>query len=174
MRTEARHVVLCGLSGAGKSTVGKLVAAALNRPFVDIDAIVEREAGVSIATLFARDGEAAFRAHEREVASRWLASAEPVVISLGGGALENDATLADAREHFLVWLDAPVELLVGRLRRDDRPLLAGDPLGRLTELAARRRPRYAQAALRVDASSESDAVAAQIAAAFGRPAEQAV
>jgi shikimate kinase len=160
---SVRHVVFCGTAGSGKTTVGALVARALGRDFVDIDRMVERAAGHSVQAIFARDGEAVFRAHERAAVVRALADPKPTVISLGGGALEDDATFADARRHTLVWLKATVPTLVARLSGNgERPLLAGDPLAQLHELAAAREPRYRQAHLIVDASLAPKGVAASV------------
>jgi shikimate kinase len=158
---DRRHLVLCGLSGAGKSTVGPLLAQRLGRPFVDVDHAVEDEAGRTVREIFAREGERAFRARERAAVVRALATAEPAVIALGGGALEDDASLADALEQTLVWLDAPVRVLVPRIG-DDRPLLAGNPEERLAALAAKRAPRYGRARVTVDATRPPDAVVAEI------------
>jgi len=159
----ARHVVFCGTAGSGKTTVGALVARALGRRFVDIDRAVEREAGVSVGEIFSREGEGAFRARERAAVVRALAAPEAAVISLGGGALENDETFADARRHTLVWLHATLPTLAARLEGNaDRPLLADDPLARLQELAAAREPRYRQAHLTVDASLAPKGVAASV------------
>jgi shikimate kinase len=158
-----RHVVFCGTAGAGKTTVGALVARALGRDFVDIDRSVEREAGMSVQAIFAQHGEAAFRKRERAAAARALASDRPAVISLGGGALEDDATLADACRHTLVWLKATVPTLATRLSANgDRPLLSGDPLAKLRILAAEREPRYRQAHLVVDAGLAPKGVAASV------------
>jgi len=158
-----RHVLFCGTAGSGKTTVGALVARALGREFVDVDRVVERAAGISVAAIFARDGEAAFRVAERAAVVRVLSSAKPAVISLGGGALEDDATFADARSHTLVWLKASVPTLAARLAGNgDRPLLAGDPLAKLQELAAAREPRYRQAHVIVDASLAPKGVAASV------------
>ena len=158
-----RHVVFCGTAGSGKTTVGALVARALGREFVDIDRMVERASGCSVQAIFARDGEAAFRSLERAAVIAALAADQPAVISLGGGALENDATFGDARRHTLVWLKATVPTLVARLAGNgERPLLAGDPLAKLNELAAAREPRYRQAHLIVDASLAPKGVAASV------------
>ena len=159
----ARHILFCGTAGSGKTTVGALVARALGREFVDVDRMVERAAGASVSAIFARDGEAGFRAHERAAVVRALGAAKPAVISLGGGALENDATFADARNHTLVWLKATVPTLAARLSGNgERPLLAGDPLAKLHELAAAREPRYRQAHVIVDASLAPKGVAASV------------
>jgi shikimate kinase len=158
-----RHILFCGTAGSGKTTVGALVARALGRDFVDIDRLVERAAGSSVQAIFARDGEAAFRAQERAAVVRALGAAKPAVISLGGGALENDDTFADARRHTLVWLKATVPTLASRLSGNgERPLLAGDPLAKLHELAAEREPRYRQAHVIVDASLAPKGVAASV------------
>lgn len=164
MRAEPKHVVLCGLSGAGKSTVGPLVARRLRRPFVDVDRAVEADAGASVRELFARDGERAFRARERAAVERALAGTVPAVIALGGGALEDDATLTATLRHTLVFLDAPPAALVPRVAGNDRPLLAGDPMARLAALAQARAPRYRRAHVVVDATRPPAAVAGAICA----------
>lgn len=158
-----RHILFCGTAGSGKSTVGALVARALGRDFVDVDRAVERAAGMSVATIFSSEGEAAFRVRERAAVVAALAAAKPAVISLGGGALENDDTFADARRHTLVWLKATVPTLATRLSGNgDRPLLTGDPLAKLHALAAEREPRYRQAHVIVDASLAPKGVAASV------------
>ncbi len=157
------HILFCGTAGSGKTTVGALVARALGREFIDIDRMVEREGGCSVATIFARDGEPAFRVRERAAVARALAAPQPAVISLGGGALEDDVTFAAAKQHTLVWLKATVPTLVARLAGNgDRPLLAGDPLARLHALAAAREPRYRQAHVIVDAGLAPKGVAASV------------
>lgn len=158
-----KHIVFCGTAGSGKTTVGALVARALGRDFVDIDRMVEREAGASVATIFARDGEAAFRETEAAAVARALADPRAAVISLGGGALETDVTFAAARRHTIVWLKASVPTLAARLSGNgDRPLLAGAPLARLSALAAEREPRYRQAHVIVDAGLAPKGVAASV------------
>lgn len=158
-----RHILFCGTAGSGKTTVGALVARALGRDFVDVDRAVERTAGTSVATIFATEGEAAFRVRERAAVVQALAGTKAAVISLGGGALENDDTFADARRHTLVWLKATVPTLATRLSGNgDRPLLTGDPLAKLHALAAEREPRYRQAHVIVDASLAPKGVAASV------------
>jgi shikimate kinase len=158
-----RHVVFCGTAGSGKTTVGALVARALGRDFVDIDRVVERNAGMSVQAIFARDGEAAFRSRERAAVAAALDAAKPAVISLGGGALEDDATFAGVRAHTLVWLRATVPTLASRLcGNGERPLLAGDTLAKLHALAAAREPRYRAAHVIVDASLAPKGVAASV------------
>ncbi len=176
MRTE--HIFLCGTAGTGKSTVGTLVAKALGRPFIDIDREVELEAKTSIAELFVREGEPAFRARERAAVLRVLDRDDACVVALGGGALENDDTFADARQHTLVWLHAPLATLAARVGSGTtRPLLAGDPLARLRELAARREARYRAAHITINANPAPRAVAAVVVAELARragPAEARV
>jgi shikimate kinase len=147
-----RTIVLVGLMGVGKTTVGRRLAARLNRPFVDADEEIERAAGLSVAEIFARFGEAHFRDGERRVIARLL-DGERMVLATGGGAFMNDATRALILERATaIWLDADIEVLAERVRRraGTRPLLAnGDPAKKLAELAAIRNPIYAQAPIHV-------------------------
>ena len=148
---RGRPIVLVGMMGAGKSTVGKRLAGRLHLPFVDADTEIGAAAGVPIAEIFARDGEAAFRDGERRVIAR-LIDGTPKVIATGGGAFMQ----ADTRQLILerataVWLDADIDVLAERVaRRDNRPLLKDkDPKTVLRELAALRNPVYALAPIRV-------------------------
>ena len=153
--TTDRPIVLVGLMGAGKSTVGRRLAERLGLPFVDSDEEIERAAGCPIAEIFERFGEAGFRDGERRVVRR-LIDGEPKVIATGGGAFIDPETRALILERCIaVWLDADVATLAGRVgRRSHRPLLAGkDPIALLTELAAIRGPAYAEAHLRVASDS---------------------
>lgn len=150
-RAPARPIVLVGLMGVGKSTVGRRLAHRLDIPFVDADGEIEAAAGMSVAEIFDRFGEAYFRDGERRVIQR-LIDGVPKVIATGGGAFVQDDTRAlILREALAIWLDAPIEVLVERVRRrDTRPLLrARDPGEVLRELAARRNPLYAEAPIRV-------------------------
>ena len=166
---RAEHIVFCGTAGSGKSTVGTLVAKALGRPFVDIDREVEMEAGTSVADLFAREGEPAFRKRERAAVRRTLDRDDACVVALGGGALENDDTFADVRQELLVWLHAPVGTLAARVGSGTtRPLLTGDPLARLRELAARREARYRAAHVTVNANPAPKIVASAVLAELER------
>ena len=150
-RWQREPVVLVGLMGVGKSTVGKRLAHRLGLPFVDADDAIAEAAGMSIPEIFAQYGEPYFRDGERRVIQR-LIDGRPKVIATGGGAFVNDATraliLSDA---LAIWLDADIDVLVERVRRrDTRPLLRGrDPATVLRELAAVRNPLYAQAHIRV-------------------------
>jgi chorismate synthase len=137
------HVYLCGLPGSGKSTVGPLLASALGLPFVDLDARIEQEAGRAIPEIFTTEGEAGFRA--REAAQVREASRGPrSVIALGGGAVTSRAVRHHVRRSgHLLWLRGPVDLCATRAATG-RPLLAGDPAGKLAALAAAREPLYAR------------------------------
>lgn len=148
---EQRTIVLVGLMGVGKSTVGRRLAARLGLPFVDADKEIEDAAGLTIPEIFERFGEDAFRDGERRVIQRLL-DGTPRVIATGGGAFMNDETRKLILEKATaVWLDADIDTLVQRVgRRDGRPLLKDkDPRDVLTELARVRNPIYAQAPIRV-------------------------
>jgi shikimate kinase len=145
--TARRHVVLVGLSGAGKTTTGRLVAAALGGPFVDLDAAVERRAGKSIRRIFAEDGEPAFRTQETECARAAL-SGPPAILAAGGGYLENETNRAAARtEGLVIYLSVGIDAAVARLRGvAGRPMIDGpDRAARLRELLARREQGYLEA-----------------------------
>jgi shikimate kinase len=147
-----RSIVLVGMMGAGKSALGRRLAAALGLPFTDADWAIEAAAGTTIANIFEEIGEAAFRERERQVIARLLRG-ERQVVALGGGAFIDPDTRALVRERAIsIWLRADLEVLVKRTaRRDDRPLLAGgDPRARLAALLEQRAPIYAQADLVVD------------------------
>ncbi|MCE2474243.1 MAG: shikimate kinase [Alphaproteobacteria bacterium] len=155
-----RHLVLVGLMGAGKSAIGRRLAEALARPFADSDTVIEEEAGQTIADMFARDGEEAFRRVEEAVLGRLLEGA-PAVIATGGGAFLRPTNRARIREAALsVWLRADLDVLVGRIRRPaTRPLLAGDDLrDTLTSLMRKRYPVYAAADVVVDSEDVDRAV----------------
>ena len=147
-----RPIVLVGLMGVGKSTVGKRLAARLGLPFVDADHAIEEAADLSIAEIFEKFGEAHFRDGERRVISR-LIEGEPKVIATGGGAFMQPETRTLILERAIaIWLDADIEVLVDRVRRRSgtRPLLNGrDEHKVLTELAAVRNPVYALAPIHI-------------------------
>jgi shikimate kinase len=150
-----RCIVLVGLMGAGKTTVGRRLARRLGLPFVDSDSEIELAADHSIAEIFQRFGEEGFRDGERRVIAR-LIDGPPKVIATGGGAFMNDETRALILDRCIaVWLEADPETLAGRVaRRNHRPLLHGkDPLPLLRELSALRNPVYAQAHLHVQSHS---------------------
>lgn len=148
-----RPVVLVGMMGVGKSSVGKRVAALLHVPFVDADDEIEAAAQMTIPEIFAAYGEAHFRDGERRVIARLMDDGHArKVIATGGGAFCNAETRALILERGIaVWLDSDVDTLVERTaRKDNRPLLReGDPRAILTELRETRRPAYSQAPIHV-------------------------
>jgi len=147
-----RPLVLVGLMGAGKTSVGKRLAALIGVPFSDSDAEIEAAAGMSVSEIFARLGEDAFRDGERRVLARLLSGA-PAVIATGGGAFVDAGTRAEiAAGATSVWLRADLNLLWDRVRdRPHRPLLqTADPRGVLADLLARRSPAYGEADVIVD------------------------
>jgi shikimate kinase len=159
MRTETNlpltvsRVILTGFMGAGKSTVGRLLAEKLGWPFVDTDALIEERTGSNIAQIFAEKGEAAFRALEAE-AVRDCAQMEKVVLALGGGAVESEPTrnaLVRIDQARIVFLDAPLEVMVARCvaqpNAAERPVLADRE--RLSKRLEARLPHYRMAHLTV-------------------------
>lgn len=147
----ARPIVLVGLMGVGKTTIGRRLAKRLDLPFVDADHEIELAAGMTIADIFERFGEAYFRDGERRVIARLIDGA-PRVIATGGGAFMNAETRALILEQATaVWLDSDLDTLAERVgRRNDRPLLAGrDARTVLGDLAKIRNPVYALAPIHV-------------------------
>jgi len=145
-------LVLIGPPTAGKTSVGEVVAKRLGRPFIDVDQVVEQATGRSVAQLFTEWGEAGFRAVESAAAARALASADAVV-SLGGGAVMQQAVRDRLAGHEVVWLDVePSEAaLRASARPGQRPLLGDNPAERIVSLIEERRPTYAGVAtLRLD------------------------
>jgi shikimate kinase / 3-dehydroquinate synthase len=152
-----RSIVLVGLMGAGKTSIGRRLAARLGLPFRDADAEIELAAGCTIPELFARYGESDFRAGERRVIRRLL-SGDPLVLAFGGGAFIDPETRAIAREEAVsIWLRCPLATLLRRCAgRDNRPLLAdGSPAEVLRRLMDARYPVYAEADVIVDCVDES-------------------
>ena len=149
-----RPVVLVGLMGVGKSTVGRRLARRLGLYFVDSDAAIEDASGYSAAEVFERFGESDFRDGERRLVARLIDGAVKV-IATGGGAYVDPRTRELLNERAItVWLDAPVEVLAERTgRRNSRPLLRNDdPKGTLERLNEERRPSYAEAHIHVRSS----------------------
>jgi shikimate kinase len=147
-----RPVVLVGLMGAGKTNIGRRLAARLNLPFFDSDHEIERAAGETVEEIFANRGEQAFREGERRVIARLLAQ-PPHVLATGGGAFMDAKTRAViARRAVSLWLRADLDVLAARVsRRGNRPLLkGGDPRTILAGLMERRYPIYAEADLAID------------------------
>jgi shikimate kinase len=146
-----RPVVLVGLMGVGKSTVGRRLARRLGLPFVDSDSAIADASGFSAAEMYERFGERDFRDGERRLVAR-LIDGEIRVIATGGGAYIDPRTRELLNERAItVWLDAPVDVLAERTgRRDTRPLLRNpDPKGTLERLLDERRPSYEEAHIHV-------------------------
>lgn len=167
-----RPVVLIGLMGAGKSSVGAKLAEMLSVPFADSDAEVERAAGRTIAEIFKDYGEAVFRSGERRVIGRLL-DARPQVLATGGGAfLDGETRAVIAAQAVSVWLKADLDTLVARTEgRTHRPLLAGrDPRAVLAGLIETRYPVYAEAAVHVESlmNQTHEEMAERILAALAR------
>lgn len=147
-----RTVVLVGLMGVGKSSIGKRLAMALDLPFRDADTEIEAAAGRTIAEIFSERGEAQFREGERRVIARLLEQ-PPHVLATGGGAFMNpDTRRLILQRATAVWLKADIEVLARRVgRKTTRPLLIGrDPLEVLKSQAETRYPHYAEAQIAVD------------------------
>jgi shikimate kinase len=152
-----RPIVLVGMMGVGKSSVGKRLAGLLRWPFVDADDEIEKAAQMTISEIFEQHGEAYFRDGERRVIARLIQQnandgGGPKVIATGGGAFVNPETRRLILERSIaIWLDSDVETLLERTaRKDNRPLLRdGDPRKTLTRLREERSPIYAQAPIHV-------------------------
>jgi shikimate kinase len=147
-----RTVALVGMMGAGKTSVGKRLATRLGVPFKDADHEIEAAAGLTVAEIFEKHGEAEFRAGERRVIARLLCDT-PHVLATGGGAFMDATTRAAMKDKaFTIWLRAPVDLLLARVgKRGNRPLLNNpDPKGTLERLLAQRAPTYAEAEFILD------------------------
>ena len=162
----SRSIVLVGMMGVGKSSIGRRLAARLGVPFVDADAEIEKAAGMSIADIFARHGEADFRSGEARVIARLL-DGGPQVLATGGGAVMNaDTRAAIKAKGVSIWLSAEFEVLMRRInkRKNDRPLLqTADPAATLRELLVAREPVYAQADLTVQSREvPHDAIVSEI------------
>ncbi|MDD5301763.1 MAG: shikimate kinase [Elusimicrobia bacterium] len=157
-------IYITGFMGAGKSVVGKELARLLRRPFIDLDLSIEREAGSSVASLFARRGEAAFRELEHKALIR-AARRSGVIVALGGGTLLDPRHRAIVKKGYLVSLSCSRAELVRRLAplRASRPLLAGGTLSaRVGKLLIERREAYAGADWSVSTTVNSPLTAAQL------------
>jgi shikimate kinase len=171
-----RSIVLVGMMGAGKSSVGRRVALRLGIPFVDADSEIEKAAGMSITDIFAIRGEAEFRAGEARVILRLLEGG-PQVLATGGGAFINpDTRAAIAAKGISIWLKAEPDVLMKRIkRRQDRPLLhTADPAATLRKLLDEREPVYALADLTVQSREVThdrivDEIVGAIAGRIGAP-----
>jgi shikimate kinase len=147
-----RSIVLVGMMGAGKSSVGRRLGARLGLPFLDADTEIEAAAGMTIPEIFARHGEPAFRSGEARVIERLLESG-PQVLATGGGAFVNPNTRALIHAKGVsIWLKAEFDVLMRRIkRRSDRPMLkTADPAATLQRLMSERDPFYAEANLTIE------------------------
>lgn len=165
-RLGHRSIVLVGMMGVGKSSIGRRLGARLGLPFVDADTEIEKAAGMSIADIFARHGEADFRSGEARVIARLLQGG-PQVLATGGGAVMNADTRAAIKVQAVsVWLSADFDVLMRRIakRKNDRPMLqTPDPAATLRQLLAEREPVYAQADIAVQSREvPHDAIVTQI------------
>ncbi len=165
-RLGRRSVVLVGMMGVGKSSIGRRLAARLSIPFVDADVEIEKAAGMSIADIFARHGESDFRSGEARVIARLLENG-PQVLATGGGAFMHPDTRQAVRASGVsVWLSAEFDVLMRRIskRKNERPLLrTADPAQTLRRLLAEREPIYAQADLTVQSrETPHDTIVAEI------------
>lgn len=163
-----KTVALVGMMGAGKTSIGKRLAARLDVPFADADHAIEAAAGMSVAEIFAKYGEPEFRRLERSVIARMLRD-PPHVLATGGGAYMDETTRAAMRDcAFTIWLKAPLDILLGRVRKrqvgenhqgQTRPLLANDDMrGTLERLLAQREPVYALADMVLESADEPHAL----------------
>ncbi|HET7084439.1 MAG TPA: shikimate kinase [Rhizomicrobium sp.] len=162
--TLTKTVALVGMMGAGKTSIGKRLAARLEVAFADADHEIEAAAGMTVAEIFAKYGEPEFRRLERSVIARLL-NDPPHVLATGGGAYSDETTRDAMRSYaFTIWLKAPIDILLGRVRKRQehtptRPLLANDDMrGTLERLLAAREPFYAQADMVLESGDEPHAV----------------
>jgi shikimate kinase len=173
--TLTKTVALVGMMGAGKTSIGKRLSTRLEVPFADADHEIESAAGMPVAEIFTKYGEAEFRRLERSVLARLLGE-KPHVLATGGGAYMDESTRAAMKvSAFTIWLKAPVEILLGRVRKrqehdQTRPLLANDDIrGTLERLLTAREPVYATADMVLESGEEPHAALLdKIVAALGR------
>jgi shikimate kinase len=154
-RLKGTNLYFIGMMGAGKSTIGRLVAKQTNYRFFDSDTVIERVAGQSVSEIFAQSGETEFRQLETQVLSQ-LAACPRSVIATGGGAVLDRKNWSYLHHGIVIWLDAPINVLYGRLHGNTtRPLLqTGDLRQKLYTLFEERSPLYALADVRVPISAE--------------------
>jgi shikimate kinase len=173
--TLTKTVALVGMMGAGKTSIGKRLSTRLDVPFADADHEIESAAGMPVAEIFTKYGEPEFRRLERSVLARLLGE-KPHVLATGGGAYIDESTRAAMKASaFTIWLKAPVEILLGRVRKrqehdQTRPLLANDDIrGTLERLLAVREPVYATADMVLESGDEPHAALLdKIVAALGQ------
>jgi shikimate kinase len=165
-RLGRRSIVLVGMMGVGKSSIGRRLAARLGIPFVDADTEIETAAGMSIADIFARHGEAYFRSGEARVIARLLDGGPQVLASGGGAVMHPDTRAAIKSKGISLWLNAEFDVLMRRInkRKNDRPMLqTADPAETLRQLLAEREPFYTLADLTVQSREvPHDAIVSEI------------
>ena len=141
-----KPILLIGMMGCGKSTIGRLLSQRMKRPLIDLDEEIARAAGQSIPEIFAAEGDAGFRVHETEALGRAL-DADAAVIATGGGIVTREENIRMMREKgIVVWLCRPLEDMIADVRQDTRPNLAGDKEERMRTLYAQRERLYKAAA----------------------------
>jgi shikimate kinase len=160
-----RSIVLVGMMGVGKTTVGRKLASLLNLPFVDADEEIERAAHMTVPEIFAQYGESYFRDGERRVIARLVGASAPgrKVLATGGGAFVDPETRALILDRAIaVWIDSDIDTLLERVgRKDNRPLLRqGDPRAILTNLRQTREPFYREAPVHVISGQQPHAATA--------------
>lgn len=157
LEPRRRTIALIGLRGAGKSTIGRELAGELARPFVELDALIEDEAGLSLAEIFELHGESYYRRLERDVLTRLLAAGQACILATGGSLVNESATYQFLKSNTLtVWLKAnPKQHLERVAAQGDRRPMAGraDPLAELRSLLKQREPLYREAEIVVDTSA---------------------
>jgi shikimate kinase len=165
-RLGARSIVLTGMMGVGKSSIGRRLAARLGVPFTDADTEIEKAAGMSIPDIFARHGEADFRNGEARVIARLLDSGPQVLASGGGAVMNADTRAAIKAKGVSIWLKAELDVLMRRIakRKHERPMLhTDDPAETLRQLLIAREPVYALADLIVQSREvPHDAIVTEI------------
>ncbi len=162
---NGRSIVLVGIMGVGKSTIGKRMAQYLDITFIDADKEIEKAAGMSIEDIFDQFGEEAFRSGEKKVIKRLMGEGQKI-LATGGGAFMNEEIREDIKEGGVsVWLDADLEILMKRVqRRSDRPLLKEeDPEAVMKNLLDERNPIYALADVKIESRTVSrDVIAGEL------------
>lgn len=139
-------IVLIGVPGAGKTTVGQILADKLQMPFIDSDQVIEQESGKSISDIFVQDGESHFRLLEKNTIAKAMHNPE-IVLSIGGGALLDADTRELVKQNVCIWLQAGLSQAVDRVGMNrNRPLLLGNIRGQLADLMTAREPLYLECA----------------------------
>jgi shikimate kinase len=164
-RLKGLNLYLIGMMGAGKTTIGQQLAAALSYQFFDTDSVVEQATGQSVSDLFATVGEPAFRQLETQALAE-LTTYRRLVVATGGGVVLNQSNWSYLQQGVIIWLDVPVATLFDRLKSDTpRPLLqTPDPMAKLQSILEARQPLYQQADLQIAITPEEspEAIASRI------------